>query len=193
MSKQALKQFFMQVLPMPPHKADLLAEKFNYKTYEKGDFLVQEGKVCNALHFVEEGCIRSYILDANGDEVTTAIFMKNGTVNDLISFFKRQPSKENFQALSDCKTYFITYDELQEVFHGIPEFREMGRMMLINNYSKLKDRMLAMIQLTAEQRYLNLIDSQPDIFQQVPLKMIASYLGITDTSLSRIRKELARK
>lgn len=193
MINQALVHYIQRVLPMPPQKAESLAAKFTYQEIAKGDFLLKEGKICNALHFLEEGCIRSYILDANGDEVTTAIFMQNNTVNDLISFFKRQAAKENFQALSDCKTCFLTYDDLQESFHGIPEFREMGRMMLINNYSRLKDRMLAMVQLTAEQRYLNLIQSQPDIFQYVPLKMLATYLGITDTSLSRIRKELAKK
>lgn len=193
MQNQALVHYIQQVMPMPMQKAALLAQKFTYKEITKGDFILQEGKISNRLYFLEQGCIRSYILDVNGSEVTTAIFMQNSTVNDLISFFKRLPSKENFQALSDCKTCFLTYEELQENFHNIPEFRELGRMMLINNYSRLKERMLAMVQLTAEQRYLNLIESQPDIFQHVPLKMLATYLGITDTSLSRIRKDLAKK
>jgi CRP-like cAMP-binding protein len=193
MPNQSLVRYIQQVLPMPLQKAELLAEKFTYKEIAKGDFLLKEGKISNALYFLEEGCVRSFILDTNGDEVTTAIFLENSTVNDLISFFKRQPSKENFQVLTDCKTCFLTYDELQESFHGIPEFRELGRMMLINNYSRLRDRMLAMVQLTAEQRYLHLIQSQPTIFQHVPLKMLATYLGITDTSLSRIRKKATSK
>ncbi len=193
MISQALVQYIQKVLPMPLEKAELIASKFALKEFEKGDFLIKEGKISNTLYFLEEGCVRSYILDADGDEVTTAVFMQNTTVNNLISFFKRQPSKENFQTLGDAKTYFLSYEDLQASFHGIPEFRELGRMMLINNYSQLKDRMLAMVQLTAEQRYLNLIESKPDIFQQVPLKMLATYLGITDTSLSRIRKDLAKK
>jgi CRP-like cAMP-binding protein len=193
MEKEKLIQYFQQILPMPRAKAEELSTKFKLKTIEKNDFLLKEGKISSELFFLEEGCVRSYIFDAEGNEVTTAIFLENSTVNDLLSFFKRQPSKENFQALSDCKTWVLTFDELQENFHGIPEFREFGRMMLINNYGKLKDRMLGMIQLTAEQRYLDLIESQPAVFQHVPLKMIASYLGITDTSLSRIRKDLAKK
>jgi CRP-like cAMP-binding protein len=193
MHQQKLIHYIQQVLPMPTSKAELLAAPFQYKTVEKNDWLLKEGKVCNVLHFLEEGCIRSFILDAQGNEVTTAIYMQNNTVNDLLSFFKRQPAKENFQTLTDCTTWFLTYEALQESFHTLPEFREFGRMMLINNYSRLKDRMLGMVQLTAEQRYINLLQSQPDIFQVVPLKMLASYLGITDTSLSRIRKELAKK
>lgn len=84
----------------------------------------------------------------------------------------------------------MSYENVQTNFHTVPEFRELGRMMLIMNYSNLKIRMLGMIKDTAENRYLKLMKDHPDIFQNVPLKMIASYLGITDTSLSRIRKEI---
>ena len=87
----------------------------------------------------------------------------------------------------------MTYDDVQTQFHSIPEFREWGRMMLINGNALLQDRMFGMIQLTAEQRYAQLMETQPEIFQHVPLKMIASYLGVTDSSLSRIRKSFAQK
>lgn len=86
----------------------------------------------------------------------------------------------------------INYDYLQTCFHTIPEFREFGRMMIINNYSRLKERMPDMIQLTAEQRYEKLFTSYAEIFHNAPLKYIASYLGITYTSLNRIRKEITR-
>ena len=82
---------------------------------------------------------------------------------------------------------------MQANFHGIPEFREFGRMMLITNYANLKERMLGMIKDTTETRYLKLMQTHPDIFQNVPLKIIASYLGITDSSLSRIREETTKK
>jgi CRP-like cAMP-binding protein len=82
---------------------------------------------------------------------------------------------------------------VQSNFHNIPEFREFGRMMLVTNYSILNDRMIGMIKDTAETRYLNLLKQHVDIYQHVPLKIIASYLGITDSSLSRIRKELSKK
>jgi hypothetical protein len=87
----------------------------------------------------------------------------------------------------------MSYEKVQQCFHNYPEFREFGRMMLVTNYSILHDRMLGMIKDTAENRYLKLMKHYPDIFQNVPLKIIASYLGITDTSLSRIRKELSSK
>ena len=87
----------------------------------------------------------------------------------------------------------MTYENVQNCFHSYPEFREFGRMMLVTNYSNLHERMLGMIKDTAEVRYLNLITKHPNLFQYIPLKIIASYLGITDTSLSRIRKEISLK
>jgi CRP-like cAMP-binding protein len=193
MEKEKLIQFILSIMPMSPEKAAQISEYFTPRLFEKNDHFFREGKVCSTSFFIEEGLLRSYVVDLEGEEVTIKLFGKNIFANDFLSFFKRIPSKENFQALTNCKTWAINYDDLQRCFHTMPEFREFGRMMLINNYARLQDRMLGMIQLTAEQRYVHLIDSQPDIFQHAPLKMIASYLGITDTSLSRIRKELTKK
>jgi hypothetical protein len=87
----------------------------------------------------------------------------------------------------------INYEQLNHLFHTIPEFREFGRWVLVNGFTAFKLRTLSMITETAEQRYVSLLQSHPEVFQHAPLKYIASYLGITDTSLSRIRKEFSRK
>jgi CRP-like cAMP-binding protein len=111
----------------------------------------------------------------------------------MFSFFKQVPSGEYMQALTDCKTWRLTYKDMQDSFHSIPEFREFGRSNIIDSYGLLKQRMLSSLHETAEERYAKLINSSPGILQNAPLKNIASYLGITDTSLSRIRKEFVRK
>lgn len=192
MGKESLVCFIQKILPMPADKAEHISTYFTPKQYCKNDFLLKEGKVCTESYFVESGFLRSYVVDIDGNEVTTDFYGSNIFANDFLSFFKQIPSNENIQALADCTTWMINYEDLQICFHTIPEFREFGRMMLINNYSRLKERMLGMIQLTAEQRYEKLVSSHTEIFQNAPLKNIASYLGITDTSLSRIRKEIAR-
>jgi CRP-like cAMP-binding protein len=87
----------------------------------------------------------------------------------------------------------ITFEQLNHLFHSLPEFREFGRRILVRGYAALKARMLSMITDTAEERYEKLLQSNPEVFQHAALKHIASYLGITDTSLSRIRKELTKK
>ena len=136
--------------------------------------------------------MRAYTYDLAGNEVTTALYSPKQIVCDLSSFFKRTPSQEYIQALTDSRVWFITFDELQQAFHAMPYFREFGRLILVNSYTQLKQRMLSMLQETAETRYAKLIETNPMIFQKVPLKMIASYIGVTDTSLSRIRKEYAK-
>jgi CRP-like cAMP-binding protein len=193
MEKEKLIQFIQHILPMPTEKAQQVVQHFTVKKLAKNDYLLKEGKVSKESYFIEDGFLRAYVIDMDGNEVTTNFYGKNIFANDFLSFFKRIPSNENIQALADCTTWSIAYEDLQRCFHSIPEFREFGRMMLINNYSLLQHRMLGMIQLTAEQRYLNLIETHPEIFHHAPLKNIASYLGITDTSLSRIRKEISKK
>ena len=178
---------------MSPDVALRLCEKFQYQEVEKGEYLLKENKICNETRLLETGFVRSFTLNTEGVEVTTAIYNAPCMVNSLQSFFKRQPCRENLQTLTDCKIWSMTYDDVQTQFHSIPEFREWGRMMLINGNALLQDRMFGMIQLTAEQRYAQLMQTNPEIFQNVPLKMIASYLGITDSSLSRIRKAFSKK
>jgi CRP-like cAMP-binding protein len=193
MQKEKLIKYFQSVLPMADTKAELLAENFHYKEYNKSDLLLKETKISNETYFLEEGLVRTYTLDIDGNEVTSNIYIENNIVNDFLSFFKQQPSVENLEALTNCKVWYMSYNDVQKSFHNIPEFREWGRLMLVNNYEILKSRTLGLVKLTAEQRYQNLIQEQSTIFQNVPLKIIASYLGITDTSLSRIRKEFTKK
>jgi CRP-like cAMP-binding protein len=191
--KSLLVEFIRGRFPMPMEKATAIAEYFNEITFSKNDLLLKEGKTCNEYHFLCEGFMRSWTLDLEGRDVTTAFYPEQNVVCELFSFFKRIPSRENIQALTGCVTLYITFDDLQVVFHTMPEFREFGRSILVNAYASLKQRMLSTLHETAEQRYKNLVEAAPEIFQHASLKNIASYLGITDTSLSRIRKEFAKE
>jgi CRP-like cAMP-binding protein len=178
---------------MPIEKAELIASTFHHKHVPKGTFLIEEGKVCNISHFIADGCARMYTYDMDGNDVTTMIFSNAMFANDFHSFFKRTPALESLITMSDCETFYLSFEELQHNFHTIPEFREFGRMMLINGSFTLKQRMLSMIKQSGEQRYAYLMETHPEIFQHIPLKNIATYLGVTDTSLSRIRRDFMRK
>lgn len=188
-----LKSFIQATLPMSKEKAELIVSKFDFLKLFKFDYLIEEKNTSNYTYFLEQGFIRSYTFNAKGDEVTTNIFAGSAFVNDFLSLFKQTPARENFQALTDCKIWRMRYEDLQLCFHTIPEFREFGRMLLVTNYDILHTRVLSMIQDSAESRYMKLLETNPEIFQHIPLKIIASYLGITDTSLSRIRKDLNKK
>lgn len=193
MNKENLQTFIQSILPISSEKAKLITKKFEVVEIKDNIDILFENKTPKATFVLESGFVRSYTIDSDGNEITTNIYVPFCFVNDFLSFFKQQPSNESFQSLTDCVLWKMNYDDVQENFHTIPEFREFGRMMLITNYSNLKERMLGMIKDSAEKRYLNLIKQQPEIIKKVPLKILASYLGITDSSLSRIRKEISLK
>jgi CRP-like cAMP-binding protein len=190
MNPDKLIKYLQKTLPMPTERAELIASTFQYKQVPKGAFLIEEGKVCNTSHFIAEGCARMYTYDMDGNDITTMIYSNAMFANDFYSFFKRIPALESLLTMSNCDTWFISFEDLQKNFHTIPEFREFGRMLLINGSYALKQRMLSMIKLSGEQRYIQLMETHPEIFQHIPLKNIATYLGVTDSSLSRIRKNL---
>ena len=193
MDRKALASFIKTTLPIADHRVNSIAENFEFRSFGKNDFLLEQGKICNDYIFLETGFVRAFTYDIEGDEVTTNIYSKNSIVFEAASFIKRTPTKENIQALTDCAVWTLNYTMFQTLFHSIQEFREFGRENLVNGFISLKERTLEMINLTAEQRYENLLKNKSEIIQNVPLKHLASYLGITDTSLSRIRKEITQK
>jgi len=191
--KDQITRFILSIMSMPRQQADAIAALFKSRFFEKNALLLKQGRLCNEYYFLEKGYVRAFTFDLEGNDITTAFYSSDSIVCELYSFFKREPSKETIQALSDCKGWYITFDELQYIFHAMPEFREFGRTILINAIASLKQRMFSGLHETAEERYNSLLQSSPDIFQYAALKNIASYLGITDTSLSRIRKEFSKK
>jgi CRP-like cAMP-binding protein len=193
MSSPSLIRFFLQSNLVSQKSAEEIAAIFSPRHLNKNDFLFKEGRVCNEYVFLEKGFVRAFAYDTEGNDVTTNFHSAGQVVFEVSSFFNRTASKENYMALVDCEGWMITYDQLNSLFHSRPEFREFGRSVLVKGFSALKIRMLSMITETAEQRYSALLNANPEIFQQAALKHIASYLGITDTSLSRIRKDFAKK
>lgn len=168
-----------------------VTDYFEERKFSKNEFFLKEGKVCDLL-YLAEGFMRAYTFDLKGNEVTTNLFAKNRQVFDHASFFLQTASEENIQAITDCVGYSITFGKMNTLFHSIPEFREYGRRMLVKELVSYKKRTLAMINKTAEQRYEDLIKDDKEIFQFAQLKHIASYLGVTNSSLSRIRREFSK-
>ena len=193
MHHQNLIQFFYSSNLVSIQKAEEIASRFSQKTIPKNEFFLAEGNHTNEYLFLEKGFMRAFAHDTEGNEVTTDFYSDKQVVFEVSSFFTRTISRENIQALTDCEGWYITYEQLNMLFHSLPEFREFGRSILVKGFAALKNRMLSMITETAEERYTYLLKTKPEIFQYAPLKTIASYLGITDTSLSRIRKEFAKK
>lgn len=192
MSKQPLKDFFKKSQLLSQKAINIMAEEYEERHFVKDEFFLKQGKVSDSV-FLIEGLMRAYTFTPKGNEVTTNFFSQYQAVYDPASFFQQTPSMENIQAVTECLTYSISYDKVNKLFHTIPEFREFGRLMLLEELVSFKQRTLAVINRSAEERYVDLMKEHQDILQNAPLKHIASYLGITDSSLSRIRRNSSRK
>jgi CRP-like cAMP-binding protein len=166
--------------------------KFKPVKFAKNDFLLQEGKTENCYWFLESGFARSFVNDINGKDISTNFYGPTDVVIDWSSFFLRKPSRENIQALTDCVCWQLDYETFQQLFDSLDTFREQGRKRLVSAYFELKNHSVSMIADQAKERYLQLLKDKPQIVQQVSLQHIASYLGITKYSLSRIRKEISQ-
>lgn len=159
-------------------------------SYQKGDLMLQEGKTANEYFVLEKGFARSFVNDYTGNEVTTHFFTENEIVIDVSSIFQRIPSQENIVCITDCECWRMDFEIFQDLFHKIPNLAEWGRAWMSQQLFEYKQRSVEMFTLSATKRYMNLLEQKPQVIQIAPLKQIASYLGVTDTSLSRIRKEL---
>lgn len=192
MDKTILNHHFHSLFPIQEEVVKKITETFTHFRLDKNSILLAIDTVSTKTYFLERGYMRSYILNEDNEEITTHIYSAPCFVNDFLSFFKQQPSKQIYQTLSECSFWETSIENVQSNFHTIPDFREFSRLLFVINYHKLNDRLIETVSQKAETRYLNLLKEQPHIFQNIPLKIIASYLGITDSSLSRIRKEISK-
>ena len=185
--------FLTRIFPEPDFtrkEQETIVSKFESVSFRKNDFLLTEGRTEDHYWFIERGFVRSYAVDIDGHDISTNFYGTGDVVIDWPSFFQRKPTRENIQALTDCTAWQLDFITFQRLFHGIEAFREAGRARLVASYFEMKQHRVSLIVDQAKTRYQRLLTERPDILQNVPLKQIASYLGITDTSLSRIRKEL---
>jgi CRP-like cAMP-binding protein len=172
---------------------DFILPKYRKVTFEKSDFLLQEGEIEKKYWFIESGFVRSYVIDIEGNDITFNLYASGDVVIDYPSMFFFAPTRENIQALTDCICWEINFESFQELFNTVLNFREQQRGLLVGSYFSLKEHSISLIADQAKDRYLKLLKDKPHIVQNVSLKHIATYLGITDTSLSRIRKEIANE
>ncbi len=192
MEKTILTEIFKNS-ELTDSELEMILPKFKKIEFKKNDYILREGSIANYYYFIEKGFIRSYATDTEGNDITTGFYSKAQIVIDWPSFFLRTATRENIQTLTDCICWRLDFDKFQQLFHSIKTFREEGRKRLVGSYFELKKKSIAMITDQAKDRYLQLLKDNPEIIKNVSLKHIATYLGITDTSLSRIRKEITKE
>jgi CRP-like cAMP-binding protein len=169
-----------------------IISSFEWLPLEKGEYLLKEGRI-SGYYVLLNGHMRAYTHNDAGDEVTTDFYTGPRVVFEAASFFLHQPSSVNIMALCDCEGFYTSFANLNQIFHEVPEFREFGRAILVKEFVTAQKQKLAFISQSAEQRYQQLVLHNQDLLQYAQLRHIASFLGITDTSLSRIRRDLSNR
>lgn len=158
---------------------------------KKKQFLLREGEVCNRLAFVEKGALFSYSTTPKGAQNVIQFAFEGWWIADLYSFFTREPSKLTIEALEDSELYFIDRSNHEQLLAQLPKYETYTRLLYQNAYIALQRRLESTIGLTAEEKYRRLLDQYPALLHRMPLQLIASYLGVTPETLSRIRKQIA--
>ncbi|MDN3693722.1 Crp/Fnr family transcriptional regulator [Chryseobacterium tructae] len=192
MDKSSINNYFHSLFSIQEEVVEKITETFIQFELKANAILLDQNTISTKTYFLEKGYVRSYLLNEDNEEITTNIYAAPCFVNDFLSFFRQQPTKETYQAVTDCTFWETGLENVQYNFHNIPEFREFSRLLFVLNYHNIHDRLIEMASQKASTRYCSLMKKDPDIFQHVPLKIIASYLGIKDSSLSRIRREIRK-
>ena len=161
---------------------------FKESTIKKGDFLLEAGKRCDTLNFVQSGLLRMYAL-TDGKEITQWISTKGYFSTDLSSFVFESPSRLSIQALVDTEVYSITKSDYRKIGDLVPSWHELEKLFLVRCFIILEERIFSHLSMTAEERYAYFFQNNRELFNQVPLQYIASMLGMTPETFSRIRKK----
>lgn len=149
-----------------------------------------EGDTSRYVYFVEKGALRSYTIDKEGNEHVVQLVVEGHWVADLCSFVSQSPGNINIEAIEDSEVLLLAYHDLELLYEQIPQMERFFRQLFQRAYVSLQQRLNAAQSDHAEDRYRQLIKEHPYIAARIPLIYIASYLGITPESLSRIRKQL---
>lgn len=165
---------------------------FKPKTLNKGDFFLKAGRRSDRLGFVQSGILREFVA-LDDKEITKWISTKGYFTVDLASFVFDQAARWNIQALTDCELYVIDISDYQKIGQIVPRWAELEKLFIAKCFTVLEDRILQHLSLSAEERYQQLFNFNQELFNQVPLQYLASMLGMTPETFSRIRKKASEK
>lgn len=183
---------FLQTLTSISDK-ELEDSKSNfYKVFlKKGDFLLQKGKVCKQMSFVNRGSLRTFYFNNKVEEITH-FFRTEGTfISSYRSFILQEPSLLSIIALEETELVVIDYDKLQKLYSTSMTWQSIGRLLTESAYIEMEEYASVLNNESAKEKYLRLLNEQPEILQKATIEHIATYLGVTRRTLSRIRQEIS--
>jgi CRP/FNR family transcriptional regulator, anaerobic regulatory protein len=172
-----------------PKELTLLSNLFSPQKISRNEYLLHTGEQCNFLSFIQTGIVRIYVITEEGKEVTQWISTPGYFITDLSSLVFSTPARWNIQALIDTELYTIDKKAYQEIGNIIPQWHELEKLFIARCFTILEDRIFSHLSMSAEERYNFFFENNKDLFNQVPLQYIASMLGMSAETFSRIRKK----
>lgn len=193
MESVKLSKYLESNLEIDESKILSVVKECPVKKVKKDEFLLRENEYCKYTFFVENGLLRQYSIDGKGKDHTISFAPESWFVSDRESAYFNQPSPYFIQALEDSDVVLLNESFINTLSEKLPSFTNFNNKLLHNHIRHLQNRINMLLSASAEERYLEFMEMYPDILLRVPQTMVASYLGITPESLSRVRKELARE
>jgi len=187
-AQQVLVDYIRQIGPITDAEIEAIFELVNVQCHPKGKVLVREGQVANTCYFVMEGCVRQYYL-IDGEDKTTNFFTEGMPVSSTF-VYENKPSKFYLVCNEDCTLIEGRPEDEQAFFEKMPRMETLSRVGVEIELQKSQEVLAEYITLSPEERYLNLLQTRPDLLERVPQYQLASFLGVTPESLSRIRKRI---
>lgn len=185
---------FDEIITLTEEEKKLSRSFFITKKLRKKQYLLQQGDVCKYVAFVDKGLLRSYSVDDKGHEHITQFAFEGWWISDQLSFLTEQPSDYNIEAMEDVELLLLTKQSEEQMLKKIPKFERFFRILLQNNLIATQKRLMNTLSQTAEERYNELVAACPETLpNRIPQHMLASFLGITPETLSRIRRQIATK
>lgn len=183
-----LRKFLNQYSDFAEIELDEIIKKFKKRQLSKNEYLLREGEVCRDLVFVQSGCLRLFYL-ADDIEVSVWFSFEHNSSIEIHSFISEQPTNYFIQAIEETEILFLSKIELEKLYNSFPKMQEMMRKYWEDVVLNLIERFTSLQRDSAEKRYRDLL-KKPQYMQTIPQKYLASFIGVTPTSLSRIRKKI---
>lgn len=193
MSLESFWHFTDQFILFTEKEKQQIGPHLRQKSVGKGTILVDLGQVAQEAYFIIKGCLRFYYLTDDGKEITGFIFQENMMAGSHESFFSQVPSLQVVETLEDGDLLAISYESVQTLFREVPRMNILIRKILEQRMAYAQRVVASLIIQKPEERYSSLLEQQPELLQRIPHHMLASYLGITPVSMSRIRRKLRDK